>query len=672
MSEMSAVAGGDASLWARIDRGDAGRTLFVAACAVTVALGVSWPSPQVPVVAAVGLVVGCWPIAAEAWGDIRNRRMSMELSMLIAIVAAAAIGEWVTALVITAFVLAAEILEDLSLDRGRDALTDLMTFLPETATVRVDHQTRTIPLAEVEPGDVVVVAPGGRIPVDGRVVAGRSSADQSRITGESLPVDLGPGSEVYAGSINQTGAVEVRAELIGAASSYGQIVEAVRDAQSSEPPVQRLADKLAAWLVYLALGGAALTYLVTRDLTATISVVVVAGACGIAAGTPLAVLAAIARIARSGAFVKDGAHLETLSAIDTVIFDKTGTLTVGLPEVVSCLPADGVDADDLLGWAAAVESYSEHPLGQAILTRARERALSVAEAADFAYEPGRGVRARVDGRLVAAGNRALVPAAGEIDDTTATPVFVSVDGVYAGAVLLSDVVRPEAAAAVAALKRRGLRVMMITGDRQATAEAVGARVGITDIRAGLLPQDKRAVIDVERSRGHRVAMVGDGVNDAPSLAHAEVGIAMGGGTAIARESGDVVLISSDLDDLVRTVDVAKRARRIVMANFVGTIAVDLIGMGLAAAGLLSPVLAAFIHVGSETAFILNSARLIPGRRSPVTPLTAASGPAGQCPCEPRCSNLTTCPGRAALKPIVRSRTSAGVTAEPATRGDAKE
>lgn len=602
-------------LWARIDRGDLVRTSFVAVCAVLVAVGMTWPWPQIPLIAVVGLAVGCWPILTEAWGDLRARRMSMELSMLIAIVAAAAIGEWVTSLVITAFVLAAEILEDLSMDRGRDALTDLMAFLPETVSLRSGGDVLTVPLGEVEPGQVVVVAPGGRIPVDGVVVAGRSTADQSRITGESLPVEIGIGADVFAGSINQVGALEVRAERVGADSSYGRIVEAVGLAQSSQPPVQRLADRLAAWLVYLALGGAVLTYLITRDLTATISVVVVAGACGIAAGTPLAVLAAIARIARTGAFVKDGAHLEALSTINVVVFDKTGTLTTGVPAVVDVRVGDGVSARDLLTMAAGVEFYSEHPLGQAIVAHAKEAGLPIDPPEDFVYQPGRGVTATVAGRSIAAGSGRLVPDAPLALDGqgTATAVHLSCKGRYAGTILLADALRPTARAAVADLRRRGLRTLMITGDQQSTAEAVAAELGMDDVRAGLLPEDKLAVIDAERAAGHRLAMVGDGVNDAPALARADVGIAMGSGTDIARESADVVLISSDLSDLVATIHVARRARRIVMANFVGTIAVDLGGMALAAAGLLSPVLAAFVHVGSETAFILNSARLIPGR-----------------------------------------------------------
>ncbi len=607
---------GETGLWSRIDRGDLIRTVLVAGCAVAVAAGLTWPWPQVPVVAMGGLMLGCWPILVEAFEDARQRRMSMEISMLIAIIAAAAIGEWTTALVITAFVLAAEILEDLSMDRGRDALTDLMAFLPETVQLRDGcGEVQTVPLAEITPGQTVVVGPGGRIPVDGTVLSGQSTVDQSRITGESLPVDIAAGSEVFAGSINQVGAVEIRAEKVGADSSYGRIVEAVRQAQSSEPPVQRLADRLAAWLVYLALVGAAITYLITRDLTATIAVVVVAGACGIAAGTPLAVLAAIARIARAGAFVKDGAHLEALSAVDTIVFDKTGTLTTGTPAVVGIRTAVGTTADELLLLTAAAESYSEHPLGQAIVAHARAQGLPIGPSEDFSYRPGRGVTATVAGRSVAAGNPALVPdAPAQVDGQgIATAVQVGIDGRYAGTILLTDTLRDSAKAAVAELHRRGLRTLMITGDAEPTARAVAAELGIDDVRAELRPEEKLSAIDAELAAGHPLAMVGDGVNDAPALARADVGIAMGSGTDIARESADVILISSDLDDLVRTIHTARRARRIVLVNFAGTIAIDLAGMALAALGYLSPVLAAFIHVGSETAFILNSARLIPGR-----------------------------------------------------------
>ncbi|KKO87302.1 ATPase [Corynebacterium ulcerans] len=604
------------SLWRRVDRKDLARTLFVTFCAVALALGLTWPWPTMPAIAVLGLVVGCWPIALEAFDDLRHRKMSMELSMFIAIVASAAIGEWITSLVITAFALAAEILEDLSLDRGREALTDLMTFLPETVQVRRDHETTLVPLHEVAAGDTVIVSPGGRIPVDGTVISGQSSADQSRITGEPLPVDITVGDEVFAGSINQVGMVEVRAQRVGTESSYGRIIAAVEQAQSTEPPAQRLADKLAAWLVYLALSSAVITYLITHDLKATIAVVVVAGACGIAAGTPLAVLAAIARIARNGAFIKDGAHLEALSSVDTIVFDKTGTLTTGVPTVVEVVPSSSINREELLMLAGTAESYSEHPLGQAVVAYVRAQGLPIGQAEDFVYQPGQGVTVTIAGKTVRAGNRSLVSGAPDTVDAhgTATAVHISIDGQYAGTILLADAIRDSAKSAIAGLKKLGLRTMMLTGDQEATARAVATELGIDEVHAGLLPDDKLAIIDAQRASGRTIAMIGDGVNDAPALAHATVGIAMGSGTDIAQESSDVVLISSDLNDLAHTVHVAKRARKIIMFNFIGTVAIDILGMILAAYGLLSPVFAAFIHVGSETAFILNSARLIPRRR----------------------------------------------------------
>lgn len=610
----------DAPLWRRVDRWAFARLLFVIVCLAVAGAGVSWPSAHVPAVALVGLLGGCWPIALEALKDFRRRRMSMELSMLIAIVAAAAIGRWTTSLLIAVFVLAAEILEDLSMDRGRDALTDLMSFLPDTVQVRDGDAVRQVPLREVQPGQVVVVPPGGKIPVDGTVTAGRSSADQSRITGESMPVALETGSSVYAGSINALGALEIAAERVGLDSSYGQIVETVRQAQAAPAPVQRLADRLSGYIVYIALAGAVLTWLFTRDLTATISVVVVAGACGIAAGTPLAVLAAMGRAARSGAFIKGGAHLEALAWVDTVVFDKTGTLTEGRPTVIGVKPAAGCTDRELIGAAASAEIYSEHPLGQAIVecAAARDVAPSLPEA--FDYQPGLGVTATVDGREVKVGTGALVSPESSVPEVadSATTVQVAIDGHYAGSIALADTVRASARQCIDDLHRLGLRVMMLTGDQRSTAAAIAAELGIDEVRAELLPDQKRSVIERELAAGHRLTMIGDGVNDAPALAQANVGIAMGSGTAIARESADVVLISSSLDDLTRLLSTARRTRRIVMTNFGGTVVVDVIGMVLAAFTIIGPLVAAIVHVGSETAFILNSARLIPARHRHAT------------------------------------------------------
>ena len=638
----------------RIEWADVVRIAVVglAALGAWIAGAAGTPGWAVGAVGAVVLAVGCWPLLVEAAEDLRKRRMSMELSMLLAIVAAAAIGEWVTALAVTVFALCAEVLEELSMDRGRDALTDLMSFLPQTARVVGAPETTEsaesaeaaessqssgvteVPLDEVRPGQVIALSPGGRVPVDGVVRTGRADVDQSRITGEALPVQVGPGDRVPAGSITR-GALELEVERVGEDSSYGRIVAAVRHAQSSRAPVQRLADRLAARIVYLALAAALVTFLVTRDVRATISVIIVAGACGVAAGTPLAVLAAIARAARCGAFVKDGTHLEQLSAVDTVVMDKTGTLTVGEPRVVSVRPTEAAAGEDeVLALAAAAEWNSEHPIGRAIYTEAAVRDLTVPVPGDVAYSPGAGVSTHIEGRRITVGrcrgqghqperdtpgceDEAALSAESDPEAPSATSVVeVRADGQLLGTIALADRLRQGAATAVRDLGDMGLEVLMLTGDSAASARHVAGLLGLTEeqVRADLLPTDKEEVIESLRRAGKQVAMVGDGVNDAPALGAADVGIAMGTGTDVAREAGDVVLVGSAPADLVETVRVARRARRIIMVNFVGTVVVDVVGMVAAGLGLLEPVAAALVHVVSESAFILNSARLVPRRR----------------------------------------------------------
>ena len=638
----------------RIEWADVVRIAVVglAALGAWIAGAAGTPGWAVGAVGAVVLAVGCWPLLVEAAEDLRERRMSMELSMLLAIVAAAAIGEWVTALAVTVFALCAEVLEELSMDRGRDALTDLMSFLPQTARVVGAPETTEsaesaeaaeasqssgvteVPLDEVRPGQVIALSPGGRVPVDGVVRTGRADVDQSRITGEALPVQVGPGDRVPAGSITR-GALELEVERVGEESSYGRIVAAVRHAQSSRAPVQRLADRLAARIVYLALAAALVTFLVTRDVRATISVIIVAGACGVAAGTPLAVLAAIARAARCGAFVKDGTHLEQLSAVDTVVVDKTGTLTVGEPRVVSVRPTEAAAGEDeVLALAAAAEWNSEHPIGRAIYAEAAVRDLTVPVPGDVAYSPGAGVSTHIEGRRITVGrcrgqghqperdtpgceDEAALSAESDPEAPSATSVVeVRADGQLLGTIALADRLRQGAATAVRDLGDMGLEVLMLTGDSAASARHVAGLLGLTEeqVRADLLPTDKEEVIDSLRRAGKQVAMVGDGVNDAPALGAADVGIAMGTGTDVAREAGDVVLVGSAPADLVETVRVARRARRIIMVNFVGTVVVDVVGMIAAGLGLLGPVAAALVHVISESAFILNSARLVPRRR----------------------------------------------------------
>jgi Cd2+/Zn2+-exporting ATPase/Cu+-exporting ATPase len=604
---------------------DAVRIAVVALAALVVWFHVWEPLHGVTVIGVLGLLIGGWPILKEAAENALARRMTMELSMTIAIVAAAAISEFFTALVITLFVLVAEVLEGMTVARGRRAIRDLLDALPRSVSVRRAGSVRDVAADELRIGDVVLVRPGGLIPVDGTVVSGHSFVDQARITGESMPVEKTVGAAIYAGSMNASGVLEIRAERIGRDTSYGRIIEAVEHAEHSRAPVQRLADRLAAYLVYVALGAAALTFLLTHDVRSTIAVVIVAGACGIAAGTPLAILGGIGRAARLGAIIKGGVHLETLGRVDTVVLDKTGTLTFGRPEVQRVLPAVGVASDAVLDAAASAELRSEHPLGRAIVAHASAHGRTPIEPDRFAYTPGRGIAAEVDGATVLVGNEAwmvdrgiVIPANGvpSIDGdgaAAASEILVARNGRFLGAIAVADTVRPEAQCAITALGRMGIRTILLTGDRQAVADAVARGLGIAEVEADLLPEDKLQRINRLVTAGRSVAMVGDGINDAPALAAASVGVSMGSGTDVARESADVVLLGNDLLRFVDTLAVARRTHRIIWQNFAGTLAVDALGVGLAAFGFLGPLFAAFIHVASELTFILNSARLLPSR-----------------------------------------------------------
>jgi P-type Cu+ transporter len=593
------------------------RVAFVAVILILVWARVVPHVGAIDILALLGILVGGYPIFREAIADLLERRMTMELSMTIALVAASAIGEFFTALLITVFVLIAEILEGMTVGCGRRAIAELLDLLPETAEVRLAGQVAARSLSEVQAGDLVLVRPGGRIPVDGVVADGHSFVDQAAITGESMPVEKVTGMPVFAGTINQSGVLEIRAEKVGRDTAFGRIIEAVERAERSRAPIQRTADRLAGYLVYFALGCAALTFLVTRDARSTISVIVVAGACGIAAGTPLAILGAIGRAARKGAIVKGGLYLEVLAAVDTVVLDKTGTLTLGVPEIFDVQVYNGYNPNEVMRIAATAERFSEHPLAKAIAKRASDWSLPVGEPAAFQYSPGMGIVCQVEGQRTLVGTRALLERDGlHVPDHGSgsehfSEVMVATGGRLLGSLRIADVLRSEAAAAVTEMRKLGLRIVLLTGDRKEIAHATAKELGVDEVQSELLPDQKVARVRQLRTEGRTVAMVGDGVNDAPALMESNVGIAMGSGTDVARESASVVLLGNDLLRFAEVLKVARRCRKIIVANFAGTLAVDSVGVGLAAFGLLNPVLAALIHVSSELLFILNSARLLP-------------------------------------------------------------
>jgi Cd2+/Zn2+-exporting ATPase/Cu+-exporting ATPase len=568
-----------------------------------------------------GTVIGGFPIYKEAWENLLKRRMTMELSMTIALLSALAIGQFFTAMVIAFFVLFAELLEGYTVGGGRRAIEKLINALPRQVTVRRNGQERELRVEELSGGEVIVIRPGERIPVDGTVTKGTSYVDQSSITGESLPIEKTEQSKVFAGTINKNGVLEVSVERVGRDTTFGKIIQVVEQAEKSKAPVQRIADRLAAGLVYFALGAAILTFVVTRNLTATIAVIIVAGACGVAAGTPLAILAGIGSAARRGIIVKGGLYLEKLADIDTIVLDKTGTLTIGIPEVTGIQAANGATENEVLQNAAIAEQHSEHPIGEAIIRKARTAKLSLREYSDLRYIPGKGLTCLDAGTKIVVGTRTLLEENGIRFDTNGdgsfvnatkpgeTLVYVGRNKTVLGALSVADQLRREAIQAVDDLKRQGYRTLLLSGDSSEVAAAIGAQLGVHEAIGNLLPEQKLEKVRELLQQGRKVAMVGDGVNDAPALAEATVGIAMGGGTDVALETADVTLMTSDLSRLTEVFGIAKRCYRVIMFNFWGTIAVDTLGIGLAFCGLLAPIIAALIHVGSELAFILNSARL---------------------------------------------------------------
>jgi heavy metal translocating P-type ATPase len=551
--------------------------------------------------------------------------MTMELSMTIALLAALAIGQFFTAIVIAFFVLFAELLEDYTVGGGRKAIEKLIDALPRQVTVRRNGREQQVAADALSSGETIVIHPGERIPVDGMVTKGNSFVDQSSITGESLPVEKVERADVFAGTINKNGVLEVSVQRVGRDTTFGKIIQVVEEAEKSKAPVERVADRLAAGLVYFAFGAAVLTFIVTRNLTSTIAVIIVAGACGVAAGTPLAILAGIGSAARRGIIVKGGLYLEKLAEIDTIVLDKTGTLTLGVPEVTGVRGAAGTSEETVLQNAAIAEQHSEHPLGEAIVREAKNRHLSLRQYSNLRYVPGKGLSCSDGASTIIVGAVAFLEENGiQIDSSEnrlqelkpgESLVYVGRDETLLGTISLADRLRDEAIKTINQLKAQGYRTLLLTGDSTDIASTIGEQLGVDEAHGGLLPEQKLAKIRELLAQDRKVAMVGDGINDAPALAEATVGIAMGGGTDVALETADITLMTADLSRLGEVFGIARRCYRVIMFNFWGTIAVDTLGIVLAFLGSLAPIVAALIHVGSELTFILNSARLFGNQHS---------------------------------------------------------
>ncbi len=593
-----------------------------------------------------------WPFYQGLWAALRRR--SADMNTLIAVGVSTAFGYslaltlapnlgapggghvyYDTSAMIITLILLGRTLEAKARGKASEAIRRLAGLQVETARVLRNGEETEIPADQVVVGDTVIVRPGERIPVDGEITSGGSAVDESMVTGESLPVDKHPGDTVIGGTVNLTGAFRMEAAQVGADTMLAQIIRLVQEAQSGKPPLQRLADRVAGVFVPSVMGISALTLAVwlalgadfTHAMTAAVSVLIIACPCALGLATPISVVVGSGRAAEMGVLVRSAEALEAAARVEVVVFDKTGTLTTGQVEVVSIETAEGWDMRQALALAAAVERQSEHPLGRAVVRKAVEEGLTPLEAEDFEALPGLGVRGRVEGREVTVGTTRLLEdrgiglapisqAACELADQGTTVILVGVEQKAVAAIAVADTAKPEAAASVREIKALDVRVMMLTGDHFRTARAIGHTAGIEEVQAELLPQDKAEVVKGLQEAGHRVAMVGDGINDAPVLAQADVGIAIGGGTRIAMEAADVTLVRDDLRLIPETIRLSRAIVHNIRQNLFFAFAYNTVGIPIAAGALyplihtmLHPAMAAGAMALSSVSVVTNALRL---------------------------------------------------------------
>jgi Cd2+/Zn2+-exporting ATPase/Cu+-exporting ATPase len=571
--------------------------------------GVPWPLGLMLV-----LLAG-YPVFRNVVRATLKRQVIAHTLMTVGVLAALLVGEWATAAVVVFFMRVGDYAERFTTERARRAVKDLTALAPQTAHIERDGMEVEAPIGEVQVGETVVVRPGEQIPVDGAVLSGQATVDQAAITGEAMPVEVGPGASVFAATLVRLGSVRVQTTHVGANTTFGRVIKLVEEAESQRADVQRVADRFSAYYLPVVAGIAALTFLLRRDPLATAAVLVVACSCSFALATPIAMLASIGAGARRGLLIKGGKYLEALARADVLLVDKTGTLTLGRPRIADIIALNGVPADEVLALAAAAERYSEHPLAEAVRQAAGERGLVLAAPEQFESVPGLGVRAMVNGRRITVGSRRMLagPAArmDELERQGKTLLIVAQDDKPVGVLAAADTVRPEVPGAIAAVRALGVReIELLTGDNEQTAAGLAERLGVR-YRANLLPEDKIAIVKAYQAQGHTVVMVGDGVNDAPALAQADVGIAMGAaGTDVAIEAAHVALMRDDWMLVPAVLRIAKRTLRVVQLNIGFTAVYNLVGLTLAALGFLPPMLAAAAQSLPDLGILANSSRLL--------------------------------------------------------------
>ena len=566
---------------------------------------------------------GVLPIFRRAYLDLKAKSITAEVAMTIGMIAALSIGEFLSAAVIAFFMLIAEFLDKITIRKGRSAIRGLIEISPKKAVVKQNDVEMEVDIGEVKQGDIVIVKSGERIPVDGIVVAGQASVNQAPITGESMPVEKEVSDEVFTGTINELGLIQIKTTKVGTDTTLARIIELVEEAERSKAPIQKVADHFATYFVPLVLVAAFITFMITRNVNSSIAVVVVACPCAVALATPLAIVASVGKAAKRGIIIKGGIYLEELGKVDTVVMDKTGTLTIGEPKVTSIKGFDAHDEREIITLAAIAERHSEHHLAKAILGTAKDYGIDVSEHQECQVIRGKGVIATCNGQTLVMGSRELLKDRGidipahiegymlceEEDGKTA--MLVAHDDKVCGVVSVSDTLREDAVRALEELKDRGIRLIMLTGDNPRTAQAIAKKVGISEVFAEMLPKGKVDVVRKLVEGGRKVVMVGDGINDAPALAQASIGIAMGAaGTDAAIEAADVALMTDDLTKIPEAIKIGEQAFKVIKQNIAASIVFNIVGVTLASMGLLSPTMAAVTHALPDFILFLNSSRLI--------------------------------------------------------------
>ncbi len=568
----------------------------------------------------ISAVVGGWPVFMLAVGNIlRDFDLTAGVMVSVAMIAALVVGEYGAMALVAFMMVIGEALEDFTRERADHALKELNELVPAMVTIRMDDKDVEVPIGQVRFGDITLVRPGGRIPIDGTAVEGEASVDQSSITGESMPIDKVLGDKVFAGTLLSSGSLTVKVEGVGSTTTLGKMIHLVEEAQSTQAPVQRIANRYAQFFAPVAIVIAGITWWWTGEILRGVTMLVAICPCSLVLATPTAIVAAIGNTAKNGVLVKHGTAMEQIGKVDVVAFDKTGTVTFGEPVVTKVVPLNGFSEEELLRLSASAERSSEHPLAKAIVKEAHTKGLEVKAPESFENLAGHGISATVDGKTVIIGEKMLAEKNIALNETVKaskeeayTVIPVAIDNVLAGYINVADTVRPESAKALENLRKLGIsKTILITGDSKTVGEKVGRELGVTEIYTEVLPERKLEIIRELQAAGHHVAYIGDGVNDAPALAAADVGIAMGNiGTAVAMETADVVLLKDDIGQVPYLIELSQATMVNIKTNIAVSMTIVLGSVAASALGIFGPVIGAIMHEVAAVPVIANAATLI--------------------------------------------------------------